>query len=499
MAINVTLYSFTKRENSTKQPTGSGTTYSCTMIDDTSLMNPVFKLSIAANPIGNNYCYVADFNRYYFIREINTYQNFWHISCECDVLASFKTEIGTGSHYVLRSASDYDSTISDTVYPATTHVLENLIFPTIPEGKTSGDPMNWSNGHSYIIGIVGNTSNYYNQVGSLVYYHMNLYALYYFLKWLSENVDDWSYLHGEYSPGVQKALIDPIQYIKSAICIPIDPPAYGDPDLLSSVKFGYYEWPIEPGRMIYIKAIGETKTVVKEDAYIDVPTHPQASTRGSYLNCQPFAYYNLHYGPWGDIELDPMLVNGNTKLKVSTMYDLVTGTGRLVVQGNEYPHRVFFNGSAKVGADINLSQIYHDALSYQAATTNGFFNAVTSGANLGMSLSPGEALANLSNGLNMATAAVQDMTRLNYPVVKGIGAGGSFLSYFDPYNLYLLGKFNYIVDENLAEIGRPLCQTKVINTLSGYILCQLADCQITGTQAEAQKINHYMNTGFYYE
>ena len=56
-----------------------------------------------------------------------------------------------------------------------------------------------------------------------------------------------------------------------------------------------------------------------------------------------------------------------------------------------------------------------------------------------------------------------------------------------------------VVDENLAEIGRPLCQTKVINTLSGYILCQLADCQISGTQEEAQKINNYMNTGFFYE
>lgn len=493
MAINVTLYSFTKRENSTKQPTGSGTTYSCTMIDDTSLMNPVFKLSIAANPIGNNYCYVADFNRYYFIREINTYQNFWHISCECDVLASFKTEIGTGSHYVLRAASDYDGTISDTVYPATTHILENLIYPPVPTGKTSGDPMHWSNGHSYVLGIVGGIDATY-QIGSLTYYWMGDAALYYFIKYLRDNIDSWSYLHGEYSPGVQKALIDPIQYIKSAICLPVAPP---ESSTNNKIIFGYYEWDI-PSFYI-VQPLGSTKTTTKEDVYIDVPTHPQASTRGSYLNCQPYSYYNLHYGPWGDIELDPLLVNGNTQIKVSTTYDMLTGIGRLLVQGKEYPHRTFFNGSAKVGVDINLSQIYKDALSYQAASSSGFFNAVTSGANVGMSLSPGEALANLSNGLNMATAAVQDMTRYNYPTVKGIGDGGAFLSFFDTYNLYLLGKFNYIVDENLAEIGRPLCQTKVINTLSGYILCQLADCQITGTQAEAQKINHYMNTGFYYE
>ena len=66
MAITVTLYSFTKRENSTKRPSTGGTDFSCTLIEDTSLMNPTFKLSIANNPIGKNYVYVADFNRYYF-------------------------------------------------------------------------------------------------------------------------------------------------------------------------------------------------------------------------------------------------------------------------------------------------------------------------------------------------------------------------------------------------------------------------------------------------
>ena len=55
MAITVTLYSFNKRENSTKRPSSGGTDYSCTLIDNTSLMNPTFKLSIASNPIGKNY------------------------------------------------------------------------------------------------------------------------------------------------------------------------------------------------------------------------------------------------------------------------------------------------------------------------------------------------------------------------------------------------------------------------------------------------------------
>ena len=170
MAITVILYSFTKRENSTKQPTAAGTSFTCTMIDDTSLMNPVFKLSIATNPIGNNYCYVSDFNRYYFITDISTHQNFWYVSCTCDVLASFKTEIGNGTHYVLRAASSYDGDISDTVYPA-------KIAATCSQIQPATNLINWSEGHSYVLGVVGIAANSVNQVGSLVYYHMDEDAL----------------------------------------------------------------------------------------------------------------------------------------------------------------------------------------------------------------------------------------------------------------------------------------------------------------------------------
>ena len=203
-----------------------------------------------------------------------------------------------------------------------------------------------------------------------------------------------------------------------------------------------------------------------------------------------------HVIVWGDIELDPLLINGNSKLKIYITYDLIKGIGRLMVTGNEYPHRVFFNGSANVGVDINLSQIYKDALGYEAATTSGIFGSVAAGATVGMSTNP---VADLAKGLSFASSSVQDMTRLNYPVVKGIGDSGSFLAMFDSYNLYMISKFNYIVDENNTELGRPLCAVRQISNLSGYILCQGADCQIPGTQEEAIKINQYMNTGFFYE
>lgn len=497
MAINVTLYSFTKRENSTKQPTSGGTVFSCTMIDDTSLMNPTFKLSIASNPIGNNYCYVADFNRYYFIRDISTYQNFWYIRCECDVLASFKTEIGTGSHYVLRSASSYDGTISDTVYPASTDVSAYIDYANNYTGKTTGDPLSWSLGHCYILGIVGYTDEAIKQYGSLIYYIMNGLTLRFFLKYLMDNIatpgDSWGGIATtEYSEGVQKALINPIQYIKSCMIMPFDQDDIVG-SAVSTVKFGYYNWTVPGGgKVICVTDVNVVKT--KEYTTIDIRQHPQAATRGTYLNCQPFSKYTLHFGPWGDIDLDPILLNGNNRIIIETLYDLVSGVGRLIVTGNINTAEVLYNGSVKIGVDINLSQVYKDALGYEAATTNGIFSSISAGISLGMGYLPA-----LGEGLNIASAGVQDMTRLNYPTVSGVGDMGTLLALHDPKNLYVTSRFNHIVDENLTEIGRPLCQTKVINTLSGYILCQLADAQISGTADEARKINQYMNTGFFYE
>lgn len=492
MSITVTLYSFTKRENSTKRPASGGTDYSCTMIDDTSLMNPTFKLSIASNPIGKNYCYVSDFNRYYFITDIRTYQNFWYISCTCDVLASFKTEIGSGSHYVLRSASSYDGDISDYIYPAKTDVTGYIDY------ADSTDPLWWYGGECYIVGIVGYTDTAVNQFGSLIYYIMSPLALRIFLDYLMNNVstgsNPWSQiLQTEYSDGVQKALINPIQYIKSCIRMPFDATEITG-SVVNKIQFGYYHFDIGDG--YGVKRVDSSTNVVKtkDFSYITLREHPQAATRGSYLNCQPFTRYTLHYGPWGDIELDPMLLKGNNKIILETLYDLVSGVGRLIVYGNINVAKILYNGTAKIGVDVNLSQVYKDALGYEKATTNGIFSAISAGISLGQGN-----LNALPEGLNMATAAVQDMTRLNYPTVSGIGDSGCYLPFYDTKNLYLLSRFNLIVDENLAEIGRPLCQTKVINTLSGFILCQLADCQISGTQEEAKKINNYMNTGFFYE
>lgn len=498
MAFYVNFLSFTKRENSTKVPTSAqitaGWRAECVLIDDTSIMTPTFKIQRdESSIIGYNYCYCSTFNRYYFITDIRSYQNFWHVSCTCDVLATYKSTIGSSSHYVLRSASQSDGTIEDTMYPANSNVTTQKNTPT-------ADPLAWSGGHCYVLGIVGYTDEVTSQFGALRYYIFKPAGLKMFLKYLMDNIatpgDNWAGIATtDYSEGVQKALINPIQYITSCICMPF---SYADVtgSAIGSVKFGYYSYTVPGGDDYKVKDVTDINVcTTKETVYINIPGHPQAATRGAYLNCQPFTRYTLHFGPWGDIDIDPMVLRGNSRLKIETLYDLVSGVGRLIVSGNVNTDNIVFNGTVKIGVDVNLSQVYKDALGYESSLTKTLFGAISAGASVGMAPS----VEGIANGLSFITSGIQDMTRLNYPTVSGKGSSGCYMQFHDPDNLYLIARFNEVVDENNDELGRPLCQVKQINTLSGFILCSGADVLITGTQEESIKVNQYMNTGFFYE
>lgn len=61
--------------------------------DESSVINPVFILE-ATNPTAYNYCFIPDFNRYYFITNIESVRtNLWRIHCAVDVLMSYQTQI----------------------------------------------------------------------------------------------------------------------------------------------------------------------------------------------------------------------------------------------------------------------------------------------------------------------------------------------------------------------------------------------------------------------
>ena len=234
----VKLYNFSKRPNSTKQPSGTGTEYHVCMIENTSIINPRFSLKLPQNEtfIDNNYAYIPYFNRYYFITDISWDNGLWILSMSCDVLATAKAIIGQSTQYVIRSASDYDGSVVDTAYPTKSDmqyecvVHDNTIYGTIQP--------------CYIVGIIGgmtpnminNSDELYN--GSVIYYCLYPVQLYQLMRTLLGNIDFYEATSAELSKAIQKQLFNPIQYIHSVKCIPFFPELVEDLDV-TQIQVGF--------------------------------------------------------------------------------------------------------------------------------------------------------------------------------------------------------------------------------------------------------------------
>lgn len=225
--MNVNFYSFSKRPNSTKRPTGNGTVYSCTLIDGTSILTPVLGLKLPSGEtfINKNYCYISAFERYYYVTDIAYDLGVWKLSLAVDVLATAKIVIGNSTQYVMRSASDYDGEIIDTAYPTKTEQDYELITSDYGSIWGSTDPY-------FIVGIIGGMGIQSDQVvggaynGSVVYYgltHDQLYQLMYTLLDSDDLFNTYNIPTSEISLPLQKQLINPIQYIHSIKCVPFTP------------------------------------------------------------------------------------------------------------------------------------------------------------------------------------------------------------------------------------------------------------------------------------
>lgn len=96
---SITAYSgFSKRKNSTKRPTGTGTSISATFKEDVSLSQPIFIVT------GDHfdYNYIVYGGRYYFVDDVVSLRNnLCEIHCNIDVLATYKSEIQASSQFVL--------------------------------------------------------------------------------------------------------------------------------------------------------------------------------------------------------------------------------------------------------------------------------------------------------------------------------------------------------------------------------------------------------------
>ena len=458
--MKVNFFTFAKRINSTKQPTGTGSEYDCIIKRGSSIINPTIELDygLVNNPSNLNYAYIADWGRYYFVSDWTFNDRLWTASLSVDPLASFKTSIGSYTGYVLRAASNYDGRIVDTLYPGTaknTHEANSITSPFDP-----------SNGY-FVLGTQGQSAG--GNGGAVTYYRCNPGAIQGLINAFLTNPSQYG--QADISDDLLKCIFNPLQYIVSCMWFPFAPAA-GNGD----VGFGWWSF-----NNSNIKPLSSLESGA--NLQFTIPKHPKAASRGQFLNLPPFSKYKLEAGPWGIIPLDGFNLLDSSQLDANWKVDLITGTGRLDIK---YRDKLAYEQSvtAQIGVPIQLGQ---NVLNQGAIS--GIFEHTQ---NIAKSLFTGR----ISAATAEAIGSIGDAAALGVAVPSSIGSNGtrSFNNMFT-----LMGDFLDIADDDLASRGRPLCKAVTLNTLTGYILCSDADPEIACTDGEDSLIRSYLNGGFYYE
>ena len=448
MAITLELYTMSKKLNSTKQPLGSGTTVSAALKDNTSVLNPTF--IIKTFDLSKNY--IKWGNRYYFVDDIVIISNdHAEYVCRTDVLATFKSDIGSSSQYVLRSASQYNPYIVDTKYPAKASAsLSQTLLSNLAVDSTG----------IYVIGIISE-----NDSGNAVTYYTlgpsNFSAL-------MQALFDTTYLNAQdISTELQKELVNPMQYVSSCYWFPFTAQqAAGD---MEQIKFGWWDSGVYAGKL------SESGRIVSLETTFSLPGHPQAATRGSYLNDCPYTRHTLNCYTFGSIPLDPAPFADGSAGAIQIDVDLYTGIAQMYVACQS--SRLFTTVS-QFGVPIQLAQSQGN---------------IVSGALSALGGAVGLAYGNVVGFAQGIASAVESAM----PQVQSQGANGSKVAFLQTANI--VSQFRQLVPEDNAQIGRPLCDVRTISTLSGYILCEEADLDSAGSAMEKEQIQSFMNSGFYYE
>lgn len=509
--MTVEFYKFTKRSNSTKQPVSGGTSLSCQLKEQTNMINPtlVIKNTPAAwNPIWN-YVRIPTFERYYFINNWRWLNGVWECDCVCDVLASFKTEIGNLSEYVLRSSYEYNGKIVDMQYPTTaeTRVDCRLLNERFQRVYGMG---------YYILGVISNDSS--SAQGAVTYYQMTAAQLASLKQYMMSDT-----FLGDQGLTVQtvtdvlpsellKTLYDPFKYIASCIWMPFELSAIpAEFKTNSSIAFGWWT-PTDAGTQIHGNKIHRNGYVATFSERVSISGHPQRFDRGVFLDHSPFVDRMLFYPPFGSIPINDDSIIGGDALRIELVVDTVLGDSVLTLYHDRptgepgiYTNKgVIARVSAPLGVPIQLAQTSIDI--------NGSISAVETMAVQG-TVSAFIGSASRSDGsfggylntlwdtgkaaVNSTFAAIGDVIQSPVGQLQSSGTNGSIAQYCT--YPYFVEKWRIVANDDNAQKGRPLCEIRTLNTIPGYIMVDTPDVQIACMESERQQIIAFLASGFYYE
>ncbi len=388
LAFNVQLYQFQKKTNSTMRPPSGTTSIQLTgeiKTDFTPLnFDMTFRFDTPSDIPQYNYAYISVFSRYYFITDWVFVGGLWRGSFTVDVLATYRTEILASNQFVARCASEKQGGLIDTSYPTISGANRGIWQQT----QTQADF--WGAGFddgTVVLGVIGNSGA---NVGSLTYYAMATAGYNNLMNSLLSDISWANISTSEISANLQKALINPFQYIASVIWLPLNAIAFvtqsGAPasDIVSSIRLGWWNFDISLGgnvARILHNPLSFGWDYVQRKAYFSIEKHSQAAARGEWLNLAPYSKYVFSFLPFGVFEVDTAELQGYEYFGYQVRVHCYTGDAVLTMyaahdnQGTS--DKVLQTVTANVGVPLPVGQVSLNIGNMDSALTSAALMGAT--------------------------------------------------------------------------------------------------------------------------
>ena len=477
MAISVIFYSFAKKKNSTKHPTG-GTSYSCILKDPCSIGSPTIELN-GGNKASWNYCYIPVFDRYYFITDWVTDHDRWIAHCECDVLASFKSAIIDSTQYVIRAATKSNPYLQDPIYPMSTRRAfdsEDIV--------NIFDPSNVK----YIVAVTNMNNTADSKINGVQYLILTESQMREFTRvLLTEDyfgLGPTEALFGLTFP-VIKSVCSPLSYIGESYILPFTP-RQGDTVSVGSVNVGWWTLTGYSGTTPAAIKSSADKILYSKSFTLTINKHPQIGLTGRiYLNAAPYVERILYAGPFGTIALNDNIIaqmlGSDASITLKGRVDVDFRGHAILYIYNEDPYIIIDRRECNIAIPIPLTQSKNELYKLGEA-------AISAGATA--------ASGQIGSGL---VGSVRDAVSSIVPTMQTVGNQGSMISIFEDWHLQC--EYRYISEgETAINIeGAPLCEVVNLSTLSGYVQTDAPFLDIAAYSGELDAIYQYMRGGFFIE
>ena len=145
--MTVILYTNLSENNAVDKNLTQLVSLSGTLREQSSIINPTINIADIDQYIDRaNYAYIQEFNRYYFVTNIESvHNNLWRISLHVDVLYTYRTQIRGNSAIIARNENEYDLLLNDG------------LFQTQQKPRIAQYPFpNGFNTWNFVIAIAGN-------------------------------------------------------------------------------------------------------------------------------------------------------------------------------------------------------------------------------------------------------------------------------------------------------------------------------------------------------